>query len=277
MLGNLDNDVIFKKAFTDKTVFKAFVRDILGIDFEVGIIETKKKFEPKIGSIDFKLDVFAESVDKRIVVEIQRIEYDNHFDRFLHYFLMVTAEQQRKSENYKIIQTVYVIVILTTPYTISEKNGRPIKDKVLLLKLNPETINGIERDLNGHQLTYLNPNYKVADTPQSMRDWLDLIYQSIHNRENPILNLQNEGIKKASEIINYDDLTPTERYEAKESEELRMVKMREEVAPYTQVAKNLINLGLSNEIISQATKLSVKEIERLRKLPPEDNSTLRKN
>lgn len=277
MLGNLDNDVIFKKAFTDKTVFKAFVRDILGIDFEVGIIETKKKFEPKIGSIDFKLDVFAESVDKRIVVEIQRIEYDNHFDRFLHYFLMVTAEQQRKSENYKIIQTVYVIVILTTPYTISEKNGRPIKDKVLLLKLNPETINGIERDLNGHQLTYLNPNYKVADTPQSMRDWLDLIYQSIHNRENPIINLQNEGIKKASEIINYDDLTPTERYEAKESEELRMVKMREEVAPYTQVAKNLINLGLSNEIISQATKLSVKEIERLRKLPPEDNSTLRKN
>ncbi len=75
MLGNLDNDVIFKKAFTDKTVFKAFVRDILGIDFEVGVIETEKKFEPKIGSIDFKLDIFAESVDKRIVVEIQRIEY----------------------------------------------------------------------------------------------------------------------------------------------------------------------------------------------------------
>ena len=32
MLGNLDNEVIFKKAFTDKIVFKAFVRDILGID-----------------------------------------------------------------------------------------------------------------------------------------------------------------------------------------------------------------------------------------------------
>ncbi|TAD95966.1 MAG: hypothetical protein EAZ97_14750, partial [Bacteroidetes bacterium] len=44
MLGNLDNEVIFKKAFTDKIVFKAFVRDILGIDIEVDKIETEKKF-----------------------------------------------------------------------------------------------------------------------------------------------------------------------------------------------------------------------------------------
>ena len=35
MLGNLDNEVIFKKAFTNEIVFKAFVRDILGIEIEV--------------------------------------------------------------------------------------------------------------------------------------------------------------------------------------------------------------------------------------------------
>jgi hypothetical protein len=49
VLGNLDNEVIFKKAFTDPTVFKAFVRDILGIEVEVDKIETEKKFEPKNG------------------------------------------------------------------------------------------------------------------------------------------------------------------------------------------------------------------------------------
>ena len=32
MLGSLDNEVIFKKAFTDKIVFEAFVKDILGLD-----------------------------------------------------------------------------------------------------------------------------------------------------------------------------------------------------------------------------------------------------
>ena len=96
MLGNLDNEVIFKKAFTDKTVFKAFVRDILGIEIEIDKIETEKKFEPKIGYVDFELDIFAESIDKRVCIEIQRIEYDAHFDRFLHCFLMLIAEQQKR-------------------------------------------------------------------------------------------------------------------------------------------------------------------------------------
>ena len=102
MLGNLDNEVIFKKTFTNIIVFKAFVRDILGIEVEIDKIQTEKKFEPKIGFIDFELDIYAETVDKKIVIEIQRVEYDHHFDRFLHYFLMLIAEQQRKARAYKI-------------------------------------------------------------------------------------------------------------------------------------------------------------------------------
>jgi len=88
----------------------------LGIEFEVGKIETEKRFKPKVGRVDFRLDIFAESVDKRIIVEIQRIEYDHNFDRFLHYFLMTIAEQQKSSENYAIKKTVYVIVVLTEPF-----------------------------------------------------------------------------------------------------------------------------------------------------------------
>jgi hypothetical protein len=44
MLANLDNEVIFKKAFTNIFVFKEFVKDILGFDIEVDKIETEKKF-----------------------------------------------------------------------------------------------------------------------------------------------------------------------------------------------------------------------------------------
>ncbi len=47
MLGNLDNEVIFKKAFMNITVFKAFVRDILGIEVEVDQIK-KLRFETKL-------------------------------------------------------------------------------------------------------------------------------------------------------------------------------------------------------------------------------------
>jgi hypothetical protein len=217
-LGRLDNEVIFKKAFTNKVVFKAFVKDVLNIDIEVDKIETEKKFEPKIGFIDFELDIYAESVDKRVCIEIQRVEYDHHFDRFLTYFLMIIAEQQKTSKDYGIDQTVYMIVVLTSKYTINEKNGKAVKDEFLLLDFNPRTISGEIRDLYGHQFVCLNPNYSDTDTPQKVRDWLNLIYQSMHNSENPVVNIENAGIKKAIELISFENLTPEERSESKKKE-----------------------------------------------------------
>lgn len=57
-IGSLDNEVFFKKAFTDQIVFRAFVRDILGIDVEPEKIETEKGLQPKIGNLNFKYDIF---------------------------------------------------------------------------------------------------------------------------------------------------------------------------------------------------------------------------
>ena len=268
ILGSLDNEIIFKKAFTDKTVFKAFVRDILGIEVDVDKIETEKKFNPKIGYIDFELDIFAETIDKRIVIEIQRVEYDHNFDRFLHYFLMVIAEQQKRSRDYGISQTVYVIVVLTAPYSISEKNGQPIKDEVLLLKLNPRTLAGEERELYGHQLVCLNPNHSDESTPQPIRDWLDLIYQSIHNPERAVINRSNEGIKRAADLISFENLTPEERKLSKNAEAAKITIAKLENAKATEVinevASNGIRAGLDNSLISTLTGLSSEQIDQLR-------------
>lgn len=264
MLGNLDNSVIFKKAFTDKVVFTAFVRDILGIEVEVEKIETEKKFTPKIGYIDFELDIFAETVDKRIAIEIQRVEYDHHFDRFLHYFLMLIAEQQKRALEYNIDQTVYMIVVLTTPYTISEKNGKPIKEEVLLLQINPKNLKGEVRDLYGHQLVCLNPNHPDESTPQNIRDWLDLIYQSIHNRERPVLNTDNEGIRKAVELISFENLTPEERAEAKKKEAGKITRAKVANEKALEIAQNLLNAGMDDTFIMQMTGISKEQIKHLR-------------
>ena len=268
MLGNLDNEVIFKKAFTNKTVFKAFVRDILGIEIEVDKIETEKKFEPKIGYVDFELDIFAESIDKRVCIEIQRIEYDHHFDRFLHYFLMLIAEQQKNSKEYGIERRVYAIVVLTAPYKISEKNGKPILDEVLLLKLNPQTLQGEIRDLYGHQFVCLNPNHPNNETPQQIRDWLDLIYQSIHSPERPVLNMQNEGIKKAMELISFENLTHEERTQAKNKEAAKIVLAKTELHAKQErsfeIAKTMVKSNEPNEKIILYTGLTVEQIEHLR-------------
>ena len=264
MLGNLDNEVIFKKAFTDELVFKSFVKDVLGIDFEMGKIETEKKFNPRIGFVDFELDIYAESADRRVCIEIQRVEYDHHFDRFLHYFLMLIAEQQRSAKEYNIDQTVYMIVVLTAPYTISEKNGKAILDEVLLVDINPQTLKGEARDLYGHQFVCLNPNHPDKDTPPQIRDWLDLIYQSIHSPERPVLNMQNEGIKKAMELISFENLTPEERTQAKNKEAARVTVAKIENRKAFEIAKKFIELGLDNTTIAKGTDLTVEQIEQLR-------------
>jgi hypothetical protein len=210
------------------------------------------------------LDIYAESADKRVCIEIQRVEYDHHFDRFLHYFLMLITEQQRSAKEYNIDQTVYMIVVLTAPYTISEKNGKPILDEVLLMNLNPQNLKGEVRDLYGHQLVCLNPNHPDEDTPQQIRDWLDLIYQSIHSPERPVLNMQNEGIKKAMELISFDNLTPEERKNAKNKEAAKVTVAKIENRKAFEIAKNAIKKGSDNEFIADITGLTVEQVEQLR-------------
>jgi PD-(D/E)XK nuclease family transposase len=267
-LGSLDNEIIFKKAFTNKVVFKAFVKDVLGIDFEVGEIETEKKFDcPPHSPLKGGLDIYAESVDKRVCVEIQRVEYDHHFDRFLNYFLLLIAEQQKSAKEYTINQTVYMIVVLTQKYTIREKDGKAIKDELLVINLNPQTIKGEMRDLYGHQLVCLNPNYPDESTPPQIRDWLNLVYESIYNSEHPVLNTNNAGIKKAAELISFENLTPKERAASKKKEagKITIAKV-EQNAKREQaivIAKNLKSMNLSNEDIKKATGLTDKEINEL--------------
>jgi len=218
MLARLDNEVYFKKAFTDKVVFKAFVKDIVGIEVEPDKIETEKAFEPKAGNINFKYDIFAEDPKKRIVIEIQRVEYDHNFDRFLHYHptnqvegrLQAITEQQRSSADYSVDKTVYTIVVMTAPYKINKKTYEFYNDEVLISTLNPKNLKGIERKIFNHELIYLNPNYRGESTPANYRDWLDLIYESIHNPENPNINLENAGVKRATEIVDMGNVTPEE-------------------------------------------------------------------
>ncbi len=268
ILARLDNEVFFKKAFTDKIVFKAFVKDIVGIDVEPDKIETEKAFQPKLGSINFKYVIFAEDIKKRIVIEIQKVEYDHNFDRFLHYHLQAITEQQRNSDNYSVEKTVYTIVVMTAPYKIHQTTGEFYRDEVLISTLNPKNLKGVERRLFNHELIYLNPNYKGKDTPQNYRDWLDLIYESIHHSENPVLNIANEGVKRASELISYENIDPYEWEAAKfEAMNRQVIKLeREEGRNEAQisVALKLFKRGFSDEDIAEDTGLKLKEIQELR-------------
>ena len=263
-IARLDNEVFFKKAFTDRIVFKAFVKDIIGIDVEPDKIETEKAFQPKLGNINFKYDIFAEDTRKRIVIEIQKVEYDHNFDRFLHYHLQAITEQQRSSEDYSVEKTVYTIVVMTAPYKINEKTREFYRDEVLISNLNPKNLKGIERKIFNHELVYLNPNYKGEDTPLNYRDWLDLIYESIHHPENPQINTKNAGVKRATEIIRQENISPEEWEEAKiEASKRKVIKLEREEERFEN-ARNGILKGYDDQIIADITGLSIEQIQELR-------------
>ena len=264
MLGNLDNEVIFKKAFTDKFVFEHFVKDILNLDVEIGHIETEKKFTPAVGYVNFALDIFAESADKRIAIELQRAQYDHNFDRFIHYLMMLVAEQQRSAKEYGIDQTVYLIVVMTLPYRFSDKAGKPVKEEVIITDLDSRNIKGEKIPLWGHQMVVLNPNHPMGETPQRIRDWLDLVYQSIHSPQRPSINWDNPGIKRAADLIETDNLTPEEQELRKNAESAEYVKGLYEYAGREDVAKNMILEGYANDLIVRLTGISEEAVEKLR-------------
>ncbi|MEO0043757.1 MAG: hypothetical protein RL329_3205 [Bacteroidota bacterium] len=275
MLSNLDNEVVFKKAFTDKVVFQCFVKDILGIDVQIGKIETEKRFNPKIGNIDFELDIYAESIDKRICIELQKVQYDYTFDRFLHYFVMLIAGQQQSAKEYSINQTVYQILVMTLPYTLKDLNGRTLTDEMLITNFTTRNPAKVERLLYRHSFVTLNPNHRDPNTPKAVKDWMDFIYESMHNPDNPSINLQNVGIKRAAALIDVTKLTPKQLAAKKNIEQARSAKIvGEEAAEWrktVRIAKKMNANGASIEFIAKCLEQSVEETQGMIDLTSEND------
>ncbi|MEI6436167.1 MAG: hypothetical protein WCP32_15125 [Bacteroidota bacterium] len=267
MLAPLDNETIFKKAFTDKFVFQQFVKDLFDVDIVVNKIETEKQFVPPIANIDFKLDIYAETVDHRFVIEIQKIDYDYNFNRFLNYFISLIIEQQKKASRYKVPQTVLGIVVLTRAYIVDQLTGEPIQESVMSIDFDPRNPKDERIKIWKHQLLFLNPNpkYKSDDTPKNYRDWLDLFSKSIDNDINIVLNVKNTGIAKTIELIEYDALDPKTIAEMKISESKKAMISIIENEGMILAAKNAIKAGCTNELIKAITGLIDEQIDKLRK------------
>ncbi len=215
MLANLDNEVHFKKVFTDVEVFTAFVKDVLGIEIHINKVETEKVLPSKVSAIKFKMDLFAEDINTRTVVEIQKVDYDYTYNRFSHYFLANLVDVQRKSDDYSFDQEVYVIVVVTSAYKISDITGKPIKKDVLITDINPRDLNGEIIRMTNHKMLILNPTYIQPNTPEDIADWLNLIKESMKNPENPNINTSKPAIVRAAKLAQKEKLTPEQVAEAK--------------------------------------------------------------
>ncbi len=270
MLANLDNEVHFKQVFTDVEVFCAFVKDVLNITIEIDKVETEKVLPEPVSAIKFRMDLFAQSKDKRVVVEIQKVDYDYSYDRFSHYFLGNMIAMQRNSIDYSFAKDVYIIVVVTSAYRINELNGQPIKDDVLITDINPRNLKGEIRVMNNHKMVILNTTYINIDTPEDILDWMNLIAQSIKNPENPQINLNKPAIVKAAQLANKDSLSAEQLADAKVEEmrkkttaiigdESRKDENRKRILQILKQGK------LSKEDIAEAYEVSIEYINNIEK------------
>lgn len=254
-VASLRYGVIFKKAFSQPDIFTAFVKAVLGVQIEIDKVETEKSFRPIVGYVDSHFDLFAQDDKNRIIVDIQHIQAEDHYDRFLHYHCIALLEQITKAKNYRPEMKVFTIVVLTS-------NDKHEKD-VLTIDFDPKDLQGHGINEIPHKVIYLCPNYVNADTPPAYKEWLDAIKDTL-DEEVDESHYHDAMIQKIFSSIEKDSITPTERYEMFEEYNQREYVEKEKSEVKLGIAKNLLKTDLAIETIAETTGLTLAEIERIK-------------
>ncbi|KHD07788.1 hypothetical protein PN36_29010 [Candidatus Thiomargarita nelsonii] len=264
-------DVIFKKAFGEPEIFTAFIRDLLDIKLEIDVVEKDKAYDPPIGSVKTKFDLYAEDKKNRVIIDMQHVRFSDHYHRFLHYHCAALLAQVVKSKNYCPELKVYTIVILTS--------GDKHKTDVSTIDFDPKNRKGEPLGEIYHQVIYICPKYIQDDTPKKYRQWLEMIEDSLDEQ----VDESHYSIPEIQDILNIiekDQVTPEERarmfeeYNKAEYEnntfkkgELKGKKdgIKEgELKNKKETARNLKKQAvLTEEQIASATGLSVDELRAL--------------
>ncbi len=254
-VASLQYGVVFKKAFCDPEIFSAFIRDLLGIDFAIDRVETEKEFDPPVGYVKPRFDLFAEDSKHRIIVDIQHARLTDHYDRFLYYHSAALLEQIRNSKDYHPRLTVFTVVVLTS--------GDRHKRDLALIDFDPRDLQGVALHEIPHKILYVCPKYVTDQTPESCREWLAAINDTLDEEVDETQYHRTE-IHKLFNSIQQDQISPEERarmIEEYHQEELHQTGFDE---GKIFVAKGMLKKGIAHDIIAEVTGISA---EALRELP----------
>jgi predicted transposase/invertase (TIGR01784 family) len=274
-VASLRYGVVFKKAFCDPEIFTGFIRDVLGIKIEIDHVETEKTFDPPIGKISSRFDLFAEDVKNRVIVDIQHVKFPDHYHRFLHYHCVALLEQVASSQDYSPQLKVYTIVVLTS--------GDRHQTDISMIEFDPKDLSGRPLGEIHHKIIYLCPKYTNNKTPEPIRQWLLAIEDSLDNEVDET-NYQIAEIQKTFMTIEKDKVSPDEMAKMKDEYSYELIK-REEYDKGVQegiergiqqgietgiqqgarqnaleTAKKLLSKGLDASLISEITGLRTDEI-----------------
>ncbi|MFN8494054.1 MAG: PD-(D/E)XK nuclease family transposase [Caldilineaceae bacterium] len=251
-------DVIFKKAFSDPQIFTAFVEAVLGVKLEIDKVETEKSFAPPIGRVASRFDLFAEDTKNRVIVDIQHVRYEDHYDAFLHYDCAAILDQVVKAENYRPNLAVYSIIVLTS--------GDKHKVDWAIIDFDPKTRQPQSLGEIPHKVIYLCPKYANDETPEPLREWLRAIDDTLDTQveESPY---QHPQIRRIFDQIEQDQVSPEERarmFEEYNQAQARQAAFQEgKTEERFAIARSLLAEGMTASLIAKVTGLSEEEVRDL--------------
>ena len=263
-------DTAFKKAFSQPDIFCQFAKDVLGIDFHTNEVHQGYKFLKPVGQVDIEYDLFAEDPESRIVVEVQHVKERHFYNRFLYYHLINLVEQVKSSKAYEFGQTVYTIVVLTSP-----SREIDIDFSVAITDFNP--VNEVSRKVEAypHQLVFLVPRMVNEKTPPDIKVWLELVLDSLDG-EIDESRYTSPVFEKVIDAVIRENISPGELRVLKDEEDWEdslifehkrgLEKGLEEGSQQTteKIALALIGEGLDTEFIARTTGMPETEIEKLK-------------
>ncbi len=269
-VASLRYGVIFKKAFSQPHIFKAFVKDFLDIELEIDKVETEKSFAPIIGKVDSHFDLFAEDKKHRTIVDIQHARYPDHYDRFLHYHCAALLKQVSSSKDYSPKLNVFTIVVLTS----GDKNGVDIA----AIDFDPKDLNGNPLKEISHKILYLCPKYVNDKTPEPYRQWLRAIDDSL-DEEVDENDYEQAEIKDIFHTIQKDLTTPQEYARMKDEYSEGLLRQNEYekgvekgklegklegiIENSKKNAKKMLAEGIELSLVAKITGLSLEELKDL--------------
>jgi len=251
-VASLRYGVIFKKAFSQPDIFKAFVKDFIGIDLKINKVEMEKQFFPIIGKVDTRFDLFAEDVSNRVIVDIQHVRYGDHYDRFLHYHCVALLEQIASSENYRPNLRVFTIVVLTS--------GDKHKVDMATTDFAPKDNKGVPLNELRHKIIFLSPKYVTDDTPDPYREWLLAIADSL-DEEVDETSYQHKEIRKIFDLIEQDSISPTERFKMKDEYGMEEIQRNKVLEKALEIARKMLAKGIDPAIVAETTGISPDDLE----------------
>jgi predicted transposase/invertase (TIGR01784 family) len=268
-VASLRYDVIFKKAFCVPEIFTAFVHDFLNIKLEIDTVEKDKVYDPPIGNVAIKFDLYAEDKKNRVIVDIQHVRFPDHYHRFLHYHCAALLEQAVKSTDYRPDLKIFTIVVLTS--------GDRHKEDISIIDFDPKNLKGEPLGEIAHKIIYICPKYlNKKRTPNQCHEWMEAIEDSL-DEEVDESHYTHPKIQQVFDLIEKDKVTPQERasmfdeYSMEEVKQEKLRKMREkgrqegEQKAREESACNLLSIGLlTEEQIAQAMGLTLERVKTLK-------------